>query len=271
MKKFTTVLPLLIAAAALMIARGAVIRVQQVGAQIEDVTNYNGVHLSQSTFGTATPQLLIQNSGSANSLEIRDGSATPMVSVDADGNAVFAGEVDLSGATVSGVSTSTLSSLTVTGNTVLSGTLVTSSTVDFNDDLDMNNEPIVNIGAAGTDFGTDGGLTLAAGLTVSAGNTDLAGTLQFGAANLYPLGYASANQQVVCGTTTFTETSKVTPTGLTTVTYVLAAQVTTPAATGAFLTVSDPTTSTFNIYSWEADYSEGTTPVAAHWCAVGDQ
>ncbi|GIK36561.1 MAG: hypothetical protein BroJett011_03940 [Chloroflexota bacterium] len=36
--------------------------------------------------------------------------------------------------------------------------------------LDMDNGAISNIGAAGTDFGSDGSLTTAAGVTVSAGN-----------------------------------------------------------------------------------------------------
>lgn len=38
------------------------------------------------------------------------------------------------------------------------------------DDLDMSNEPIVNIGAAGTDFTASGGLALAAGLDVAGGD-----------------------------------------------------------------------------------------------------
>lgn len=227
MKRFTIILPLLIAIVALVIAFGIAAELQQVKAQIEDVTNYNGLHLSQSTFGTATPQLLIQNSGSANSLEIRDGSATPMVYVDADGNSTFAGTVDLSGATVSGVSTSTLSSLTVTGAAIL------------NDNLAVD------------------------------GNVAVTGTLEY--SSLYPLGYANVGQEIVCGTSEFTATSEIEATGLSTITYVIASQTTDPASTGALLTVSDPTTSTFILYSWEGDYTAGTTPVEAHWCAVGDK
>lgn len=43
----------------------------------------------------------------------------------------------------------------------------------FQSALDMSNNAAVNIGAAGTDFGTDGSLTTAAGVTVSAGGLTL--------------------------------------------------------------------------------------------------
>jgi hypothetical protein len=58
----------------------------QATAQLEGVTNLNGVHLSQSSFGTATPQLLIQNQGSGRSFEIRDTGGTPEAYVNADGS-----------------------------------------------------------------------------------------------------------------------------------------------------------------------------------------
>lgn len=158
--------------------------------------------------------------------------------------------LDVSAATVSGITTSTLDAqttgaLTVTGASILSGALTTSDTATMAGAVTMNDN-----------------------LTVD-GNVAITGTLEY--SGLYPLGYASASQQVVCGTTEFTETAEIEATGLTTVTYVLASQITTPAATGAFLTVSDPTTSTFILSSWEADYSEGTTPVEVHYCAIGDE
>jgi hypothetical protein len=119
---------------------------------------------------------------------------------------------------------------------------------------------------------TVGGAAALNGALTVGGNSDLAGTLQYGADNLYPLGYSSDGQQIVCGTTaTFTGTLQVTPTGLTTVVYVIPAQVTTPITTAALLTVSDPTTSTFTLLSWESDYTEGTTGIVAHYCAVGAQ
>jgi len=481
-----------------------------------DITNFDGLHLS-GTFATATPQLLLQNNGTSNSLEIRDGSATPIVYVDADGNATFTGDVDLSSANVSGVVTSTLDTLEVTGdalantltitgatalnggisadtnkftvadtsgNTYIGGTLhqagaaTFASTValtqvnaagaagnpfdytgtlgamtsddftlfdinitnadhsgsntlqvidiagitgdaetvesalkigaGFDSDLNFttsgevavdgnavavfkdppsadgntttdlfevvgttpvdtaqtNTHNFITVDAAigassgGTNnvrglqidgvtgdaqvtetginidtgwdnaldvngqniiLGADGGVTLdetsddvlaltlgagAATFTVGVGNfnvgseapdvaqdgedvfiegtletdgaatlasADVEGALTYGADNLYPMGYASADQQMVCGTTELTETAEIEATGLTAIDYVIATQITTPASTAALLTVSDPTTSTFIASSWEADYSEGTTPVSIHWCAVGDQ
>jgi hypothetical protein len=101
---------------------------------------------------------------------------------------------------------------------------------------------------------------------------DIDGDLTIGADGLYPLGYATSGQQIVCGTTaTFTTTTTVAPTGLTVTDYVIASQITTPAAGAAFMTVSDPTTSTFVISTWESDYTAGTTGITAHWCAIGDQ
>lgn len=54
-------------------------------AQLEGVTNLNGLHLSQTSFGTATPQLLVQNGGSGVSVEVRNGSATPVFKVGSTG------------------------------------------------------------------------------------------------------------------------------------------------------------------------------------------
>jgi hypothetical protein len=109
--------------------------------------------------------------------------------------------------------------------------------------------------------------------TVSnAGAVDFASTVNYGTDNLYPLGYASSAQQMVCGTSgVFTETSAVAVSGITTITYALVTQITDPASTGAFLTVDAPTTSTLTINSWETDATTGTTGVNAYYCVVGDQ
>jgi hypothetical protein len=58
-----------------------------VAGQLEGVSNANGLHLSQSSFGTATPQLMVNQGGSApnNIFELRDAS-TPILQIDADGN-----------------------------------------------------------------------------------------------------------------------------------------------------------------------------------------
>lgn len=123
--------------------------------------------------------------------------------------------------------------------------------------------------ASGCEYEFQSGSTLdiQTGATVSFGDMP-----EIGSNGLYPLGYATADKEMVCGTTAaFTATTVITPTGLSTVTYAIVSQITTPASTGELMTVSAPTTSTFVISSWEADYTEGTTGVTAHWCAVGDQ
>jgi hypothetical protein len=54
-------------------------------------------------------------------------------------------------------------------NADIDGNLDVAGTSTLHDDLDMSGQPIVNIGASGTDFGTNGSLTTAAGVTVSSG------------------------------------------------------------------------------------------------------
>jgi len=283
-------------------------------------TGFNGINLNGQGLGTATPVLVINSRGIPAEFKVNQ---TPVAQINSgldmtgpanfDGAVDFDSTVDFSGATVTGVSTSTLSTLTVTGsaalnggitadtsafsvadttgNTVISGTLSVTSTSDLKGNLAdsggvltvADNMAItgqadaIQLTVTGYTTQTNNLLTLEANggsdvLTVdNSGNVDAVGSINYGAADLYPLGYASDAQQIVCGTNTFTESAEITPTGLTTVTYVLATQVTTPASTGAFLTASDPATSTFVLSSWEDDYTEGTTPVVAHWCAVGDQ
>lgn len=105
-----------------------------------------------------------------------------------------------------------------------------------------------------------------------AGNGDVVGTLNFGSDNLYPLGYASSGYEIVCGTSsTFTGSTTITATGLSTATYVLATQVTAPITTAAFLHVSDPTTTTITLTSLNNTFGAGTTGVQAHYCVVGNQ
>ncbi len=65
--------------------------------QLEGITNFNGVHMAQSSFATATPQLLIQNGGAGVSVEVRDANATPVWSVDSAGGVTQTGDTTLSG------------------------------------------------------------------------------------------------------------------------------------------------------------------------------
>lgn len=116
------------------------------------------------------------------------------------------------------------------------------------------------------------GLSNLAGAATFGSTIDVASTVNFGTDNLYPLGYASADQQIECGVTaTFTDTVAVTASALTTATYAIATQITDPAASAAFLTVDAPAANVFNIDSWEDDYTVGTTGITVYWCAVGNQ
>jgi hypothetical protein len=118
-----------------------------------------------------------------------------------------------------------------------------------------------------------GGITLADTIAVT-GAADFASTVQFGTDNLYPLGYASSGYQMVCGTSgVFTETTSVSVSGLTTVTHVLALQITDPADTAAIISVDQPTTSTVTFNSWVVTptVGVGTTGVNIYYCAVGNQ
>jgi hypothetical protein len=76
-------------------------------------------------------------------------------------------------------------------------------------DMDMNNLPIVNVGAAGTDFGTNGALTLAQGLTVSAGGANVTGSID-GSADVDVGTWLNLSVQ---STIAITEGSTITPTG----------------------------------------------------------
>jgi hypothetical protein len=133
-------------------------------AQIEGVTNFTGVHIQATAQATATPLLMVENDGVSRSFEVRNSSATPVYAIDNDGS------VTQSGATTAG------------GN------------------LDMQNNQITNIGAAGTDFSATGGLTLADQLSVSSGGADVTGI--FG---LPATAYTLTGAQTITPTTTYYE------------------------------------------------------------------
>lgn len=89
------------------------------------------------------------------------------------------------------------------------------------------------------------------------------------AGTLHPLGVASDGQEVVCGTSTFTGTLDLTPSGLTSTVHVVGVQRTAPASTAAFVGVGAPSGNTTVISSYGADYGAGTTGVVFDWCALG--
>lgn len=106
-----------------------------VAGQIEGITNLNGLHMSQSSFATATPQLLVQNGGSGVSVEVRDANATPVWSVDSAGGVTQSGLVNLAPTayllTGAQTLTPTVSYYELAPATVLTLTLGTGSAGDY--------------------------------------------------------------------------------------------------------------------------------------------
>lgn len=119
-------------------------------------------------------------------------------------------------------------------------------------------------------------LTLSGNLNVGGtsavtGNTDFAGTLQYGADNLYPVGFATSGQQAVYGTTGITTTGTAAH-GLTTVTFCTATLGEDPG-TGAGDAASVSVAVAANVCTlkaWQDDFSAATeADVAVQWLVIG--
>ncbi len=104
------------------------------------------------------------------------------------------------------------------------------------------------------------------------GTGDFTGNLQAGADDNYMFGYASAGYEIVCGTTgIFTDTTDVTVTALTAVSWAVATQITVPNATASMAHVAGISTNVVTIDTLEADYTAGTTGANVYYCAVGTE
>jgi len=95
-----------------------------------------------------------------------------------------------------------------------------------------------------------------AGTLAVTGNTDLTGTLQYGANNLYPVGYATSGERFLFVTQDLTQSEVIVTTGLSTITWALCTLCEDPAAAtdAAFCTVAIST----NVVTgkiWQADGS----------------
>lgn len=110
------------------------------------------------------------------------------------------------------------------------------------------------------------------GTLALSGDLSVAGDTLVGGSN-YPLGYASTDKQMVCGTTgVFSDSVDVDLSGsLSAIDFAVMEQVTVPAATAALIYFTAPSTTTLTIKSVEADYTAGTTDVVIQYCVVGDQ
>jgi len=102
-------------------------------------------------------------------------------------------------------------------------------------------------------------------------NLDVGGTVNFGAANLYPVGYASSGQQIVYGTSTITGTA-VAAHGLTTVTFAqctLGEDPETGAGDAAFCTVT-VAANVVTVKAWQDDFTAATeADVVVLWLVIG--
>lgn len=184
--------------------------------------------------------------GSGGELEVQSGATLDIQAGVAEthaNDATFTGEVDFSGATLTGVSTSTLSSLTVNGNAVVTGTA----------DL-------------------QGDVSDSAGTFTVADNADITGTVQYGADDLYPVGYATSGQQLVYGTSSITGTATAAH-GLTTVTFCVATLGEDPetgAGDAAHVTVA-VAANVCTLNAWQDDWTTAATEtdVIVHWLAIG--
>lgn len=148
-----------------------------------------------------------------------------------------------------------------------------------NDAVVVNTQGVGQYGSARF-YGTvnvTGAVDLDSTLNVDGASTlaslDVAGAFTSGSGNLSMVGYATADKELVCGVTgVFTASAAVDLSGsLSAIDYAVVSQITAPAATGALLHYTAPTTTTLEVISLEADYTAGTTGVNVGYCVIGDQ
>jgi len=134
---------------------------------------------------------------------------------------------------------------------------------------------VLQCNGAGT---VDGALTAGGDLTVSdaftvtqaSGNTDVAGTFQFGANDLYPVGYGTSGRQMVCGSDSISDTLAVSH-GLTTPEIAwctLGADVGTGAGDLVQCTCTIAGASV-TVKGWQDDWQAGANLTTIYWCVIG--
>jgi len=211
---------------------------------------------------TATPALVFNNTGAANTSLRVETQATPWFEVYNSGAARLYSTLKVDGASdfVGNIADSG-GVLTVADNMIIDGQ-ADAIQLTVQGHSTQNTSLLVLETSDGTDV-----------LTASnAGNVDIAGTLQYGASNLYPVGYASSGQQLVYGTAAITGTLAV-PHGLTTVTFCQATLGQDPdddAGDAAHVTVA-VAANVCTAKVWQDDWvTEATeTDVVVHWLVIG--
>ena len=232
--------------------------VTQTGAQSQGALSVAGnVVIAQPTAqATATPMVYANTAADAPDLLVIAKDGTPEVYVHNDGT------------------------LDVNGNKIdLDADADTSITVDTDDQIDIEIAGADDFQFTANTFSALSGSTIAAdtlddtsgsGLTVNA-NVDVTGTVQFGANNLYPVGYASSGQQLVWGAETGVTDTVTAAHGLTTVTWALCSLAEDPDTDAG-----DPVVCTVEINAsvvtvklWQDDWSAGATAAKVNWMVVG--
>lgn len=143
--------------------------------------------------------------------------------------------------------------VTDAGNTTVGGTFTSNGAGDFDSTLNA-----------------DGAVTLNSTL-------DVAGSINYGSNDMYPLGYASTGQEIVCATTTITgENQSIAVTGVTTVTYGWAWLITDPGTGDGdpFMVTADaPSGSDGNlvINVWQDAATAASSGAVVGYCAIGDE
>ena len=186
-------------------------------------------------------------------LEQSDG--TDKLTVSNDGNLVVAGTSDLQGNLGDSGG-----ALTAADNVLIDGAADAEQLVVQGNGTQTSNVFVVETSAGADKF------------TVSNdGNTDIAGTLNYGANNLYPLGNSSSGLQVVYGTAQITTTGTVAH-GLTTVTWALCSLAEDSGATAgdaAFCSVS-VSANVVTIKLWDDDVGGATeVDVSVNYIIIG--
>jgi len=134
---------------------------------------------------------------------------------------------------------------------------------------------------AGADFSATDDLIAADDATIGddlvvTDAADVGGLLNYGPNSMYPLGYASSGQEIVCATTTITgENQTVTVTGITTVTHGFAWLITDPGTGDGdpYMVTTDaaPGDGTIVVNVWQDAASAASSGAAIGYCGIGDE
>lgn len=104
----------------------------------------------------------------------------------------------------------------------------------------------------------------------SGGTLDIQAAASLNLGSLYPMLYASAGKQIICGTDTISDTATVTH-GLTTPTYALCGLGEDPGTSAGDVAACSTAISgaTVTVKGWQDDFSAAANTASIDWCVVG--